>query len=210
MWPRLCAPVVGWPHQTIADTRPHQRKLNTMERQITLIALFAALIAVLGLVPKFTLASGIPITAQGMGIMLCGTVLGARRGALAVLLFLGLVALGLPLLAGGRGGLGVFAGPTVGFLIGFPIAAFVTGWITQAMRGTPVFPAALIAAILGGILVLYIPGILGMAAMLDMTVTQASLSMAPFIPGDLIKAGLAAALTASLYKARPTSVLSRS
>jgi biotin transport system substrate-specific component len=180
-----------------------------MERQITLIALFAALIAVLGLVPKFTLASGIPITAQGMGIMLCGTVLGARRGALAVLLFLGLVALGLPLLAGGRGGLGVFAGPTVGFLIGFPIAAFVAGLITERLRKAPVFPAALLAAVLGGIVVLYIPGILGMMVMLNLTLKQAAISMLPFIPGDVIKAGLAAALTASLYKARPASVLSR-
>lgn len=180
-----------------------------MERQIALIALFAALIAVLGLVPKFTLASGIPITAQGMGIMLCGTVLGARRGALAVLLFLGLVALGLPLLAGGRGGLGVFAGPTVGFLVGFPIAAFATGWIMERMRGAAVVPAALIAAILGGIVVLYIPGIAGMVAMLDLTPAQATLSMAPFIPGDLVKAGLTAALTAALYRARPESVLSR-
>lgn len=180
-----------------------------MERQIALIALFAALIAVLGLVPKFTLASGIPITAQGMGIMLCGTVLGARRGALAVLLFLALVALGLPLLAGGRGGLGVFAGPTVGFLVGFPIAAFATGWIMERMRGAAVFPAALIAAILGGIVVLYIPGIAGMVAMLDLTPVQATVSMAPFIPGDLIKAGLTAALTSALYRARPGSVLSR-
>ena len=73
-----------------------------MERSVTLIALFAALIAALGLVPKFTLAAGVPITAQTLGVMLCGTVLGARRGGLAVLLFLALVALGLPLLAGGR------------------------------------------------------------------------------------------------------------
>ena len=63
-----------------------------MEKNIVIIALFAALIAALGLVPKFTLASGIPITAQSMGIMLCGTVLGSRRGAKAVLLFLLLVA----------------------------------------------------------------------------------------------------------------------
>ena len=99
---------------------------QTMERNITLIALFAALIAALGLVPKFDLASGVPITAQSMGVMLAGTILGARRGALAVLLVLFLVALGLPLLAGGRGGLGVFAGPTVGFLIGWPVARWTS------------------------------------------------------------------------------------
>ena len=78
-----------------------------MEKSLTHIALFAALIAALGLVPKLDLMSGVPISAQSLGIMLCGTVLGARKGALAVLLFLGLVAIGLPLLAGGRGGLGV-------------------------------------------------------------------------------------------------------
>ena len=102
-----------------------------MERSLTHIALFAALIAALGLVPRIDLAAGVPITAQSLGIMLCGTVLGARKGALAVLLFLLLVALGLPLLAGGRGGLGVFAGPSVGYLVGFPIAAFVAGWVME-------------------------------------------------------------------------------
>ena len=59
-----------------------------MERSLTHIALFAALVAILGLVPQITLATGVPITAQSLGIMLCGTVLGAKRGALAVLLFL--------------------------------------------------------------------------------------------------------------------------
>ena len=73
-----------------------------MERNIAYIALFAALITVLGLVPRIELAAGVPITAQSLGIMLCGTVLGARRGALAVLLFLALLAVGLPLLSGGR------------------------------------------------------------------------------------------------------------
>ena len=102
-----------------------------MERSLSHIALFAALIAVLGFVPQVMLPFGVPITAQSLGIMLCGTVLGAKRGALAVLLFLALVAVGLPLLSGGRGGLGVFASPTVGFLLGFPVAAFVAGLITE-------------------------------------------------------------------------------
>ena len=65
-----------------------------MEKKIVLVSLFAALIAVLGLAPKVMLASGVPITAQSMGIMLCGTVLGAQRGALAVLLFITLTASG--------------------------------------------------------------------------------------------------------------------
>ena len=89
-----------------------------MERSLTLIALFAALVAALGLIPQLTLAFGVPITAQSLGIMLCGTILGAKRGGLAALLFVGLVALGLPLLAGGRGGPGMFATGSAGYLVG--------------------------------------------------------------------------------------------
>lgn len=174
-----------------------------MERNITLIALFAALIAALGLIPKFDFAFGVPITAQSMGIMLAGTVLGAKRGALAVLLFLGLVALGLPLLAGGRGGLGVFAGPTVGFLIGFPVAAFVTGALAQgwASKGGFILPA--LAAIVGGVVVLYVFGIVGFALVTGKGLAASTAIMAVFIPGDAIKAVLAGLITQGLRKARP-------
>ena len=76
-------------------------------RDLVRIALFAAVIGALGLLPKFDLplAGGVPITAQSLGVMLAGIFLGPRNGALAVLLFLFVVALGVPLLAGGRGGL---------------------------------------------------------------------------------------------------------
>ena len=77
------------------------------------------MVAALGLVPAFTPPGfAVPITAQSLGVMLAGSILGARRGALSLVLLLVLVAVGLPLLAGGRGGLGVFAGPSVGFLLG--------------------------------------------------------------------------------------------
>ncbi|PWE33771.1 BioY family transporter [Maritimibacter sp. 55A14] len=180
-----------------------------MERNVALIALFAALIAALGLIPQLVLPFGVPVTAQSLGVMLCGTVLGARRGALAVLLFLLLVALGLPLLAGGRGGLGVFAGPTVGFLVGFPMAAFTAGLIMERWRAVPVLWAAIAGSILGGIVVLYIPGIIGLALVAGMTLPAASAAMLPFIPGDLVKAGLTGVITAGLARARPDSLLSR-
>ncbi len=181
-----------------------------MERNLTLVALFAALIAALALVPKFTLGFGVPITAQTLGVMLCGTVLGARRGALAVLLFLVLVALGLPLLAGGRGGLGVFVAPSAGFLIGWPVAAFVTGWCMERWRNLSIGRAAGIASAVGGIAVLYVFGISGLMIALDKSALQASALVAAFIPGDLIKAVLAGFITSGLARARPNSVLSRS
>ncbi len=180
-----------------------------MERNVAKIALFTALIAALGLIPQLTLAFGVPITAQSLGVMLCGTVLGARHGGYAALLFVGLVALGLPLLAGGRGGLGLFTAPTAGFLIGFPVAAFVTGFVMERLRGFAVGWAAGIAAVLGGVITLYIFGIAGLSIVLDKSAIEAAMLVTAFIPGDMIKAVLAGLITAALFRARPHSVLSR-
>lgn len=180
-----------------------------MERNLSHIALFAALIAVLGFVPQIMLPFGVPITAQSLGIMLCGTVLGAKRGALAVLLFLLLVAIGLPLLSGGRGGLGVFASPTMGFLIGFPVAAFVAGLVTERLPA-PVGWAAGVGAFVGGVVVLYVFGVSGLAFMLDKTLSEAALMVTAFLPGDMIKVVLAGLVTHSIARMRPGVLLSRS
>ena len=180
-----------------------------MERNLTMIALFAALIAALGLIPALTLGFGVPISAQSLGVMLCGTVLGAKRGALAVLLFVLLVALGLPLLAGGRGGLGVFAAPSAGFIVGFPVAAFVTGLVMERWQTAPLGIVAGVASVIGGIGVIYGCGIIGMSIVLDKTLGEAALLVTAFLPGDAIKAIVAGALTGALAKARPASVLSR-
>ncbi len=182
--------------------------MNT-ERNVAQIALFTALIAALGLIPQLTLAFGVPVTAQSLGIMLCGTVLGARRGGYAALLFVGLVAIGLPLLSGGRGGLGVFTSPAAGFLIGFPVAAFCTGFVMERLSRLGVVWAAGIAAVIGGVLVLYAFGIVGMSVVLGRTLGEAALLVAAFIPGDLLKAVLTGLITAALYRARPDSVFSR-
>lgn len=174
-----------------------------MERNIALVALFAALIAALGLVPQFALPFGVPITAQSMGVMLAGTILGARRGALAVLLFLFLVTLGLPLLSGGRGGPGVFAGPTAGFLFGFPVAAFVTGWLAERWRGGPAVVMPALAAMAGGVVVLYAFGISGFAFVTSRSLAEAAGVMWVFVPGDVIKAALTGVLTQAILRARP-------
>ncbi len=205
-WPKPCAPGAA---SIVTPETGLLPKEHLLERNTVLIALFAALIAVLGLIPKISLGFGVPITAQSLGVMLCGTVLGARRGALATLLFLLLVALGLPLLAGGRGGLGLFVSPTVGFLVGWPVAAFVTGLIVERAKGLPLLPAAILGAFVGGIVVLYAFGIVGMAVTLDKSLGEAAMLATPFIPGDLIKAALAGFVTSALARARPASVLSR-
>ena len=179
-----------------------------MEKTLTHIALFAALIAALGFVPGLMLPGGVPITAQSLGIMLAGTVLGSWRGALAVLLFLLLVAIGLPALTGGRGGLGVFAGPSVGFLIGFPIAAFIAGLVVERWSA-PVLISAGLGAAIGGIVVLYPLGALGWALMLDKTMAEVQIFLLGFLPGDLVKVILAGFITSAIAQMRPGALLSR-
>lgn len=180
-----------------------------MDRDIVFIALFAAFIAALGFIPPLVLGFGVPITAQSLGVMLCGTVLGSKRGGLAVLLFLILVLIGLPLLSGGRGGIGLLVTPSVGFLLAWPVAAFVTGFIVEKVRSLPIGVVATLASIVGGILVLYAFGILGLAMNLGKSIPEAALLVLAFIPGDLAKAVIAGVITAALFKARPHSILSR-
>lgn len=179
-----------------------------MERNLTHVALFAAMIAALGLIPRFEIFPGLGITAQSMGVMLCGTILGARLGGLAAGLFVLVLLLGLPIWAGGAGGIGLLATAKVGFIIGFPFAAFATGWVMTRLP-LPVSYSAFLAAILGGMAVLYAFGIPGMAWGLGKSLTEAAVIALGFVPGDLVKAVLTAGITATIAKARPQALLSR-
>lgn len=186
-------------------------------KDLVYVALFAAIVAVLGLIPKIHLISGVPITAQSLGVMLAGGILGARRGGLALLVFLVLVLAGLPLLAGGRGGLGLLAGPSGGFLLAFPLGAWCVGWFYQRhyqnlnqplgmplslSSGLPLsLPRAILYNLLGGALLLYVIGIPWMALVGGFGVKQSALLMLPFIPGDVIKAVLAAMLAVAVNRA---------
>jgi biotin transport system substrate-specific component len=174
-----------------------------MERNIAQISLFAAMIAALGLVPPIMLGFGVPISAQSLGVMLAGAVLGARKGAGAAALLLLLVAIGLPLMSGGRGGLGVFFSPTGGFALGFPFAAFVTGLIVEHVRVRPVGLAVVLGSIFGGILVLYTFGVVGLSIVTQKNLMEALALVAVFIPGDIAKAVIAGVLVQSLARVRP-------
>jgi len=170
-------------------------------RDIVLVALFAALIAVLGLVPKVDLPflAGVPITVQTLGVMLAGLFLGPRRGALAVLLLVFMVLLGAPFLSGGRGGLGVLFGPTAGFLLGWIPGAFLVGFVFilfQRMAPAKVLINAFLACLVGGVVVIYAVGIPVLAWRAAMPIDQAVAVSLAFIPGDLLKAALAAGLVA--------------
>lgn len=173
---------------------------HSTSTDLALIASFAALIGVLGIVPPIMVGLPVPITLQTMGVMLAGLILGARRGALAVLVFLALVAVGLPLLSGGRGGLGVFAGPSAGYLVGFVLGAYVTGWVMERLANrVHLVAAALTAAVVGGIAAVYLFGI----PVLVWRTGADPLASLVFLPGDLLKAALATAVAVGVRRALP-------
>lgn len=181
----------------------HTSPVNA-SRDVALMAVFAGIIAALGLIPAVPAFGGaVPITAQSLGIMLAGAILGPRRGAMAVVLFLALVALGLPLLAGGRGGLGVFAGPSFGYLIGFPVAAFVVGALTYAARSPYRLASGVVATVVGGVVVLNVLGIIGLMARADLSFSAAGTAAAVFIPGDVLKAVVCALVARGVHTAYP-------
>jgi len=167
------------------------------------IAVFAAIIAILGLPGSINLADGVPITAQTMGVMLAGAVLGKWRGAAAVFLFEILVALGFPLLSGGRGGLAVFAGPSAGFLIGWIFGAFVIGQIAYRTTTRPRVFTIVIGMLIGGIGVVYLFGIPVMAAVTGMNLFAAAAAASVYMPGDVIKVILSTIIVIGLWRAYP-------
>jgi biotin transport system substrate-specific component len=169
-------------------------------RTIVRAALFAALIAILGLVPRMDvpIAAGVPITAQTLGVMLAGLLLGARVGAISVLLFLLVVALGAPLLSGGRGGIGVFFGPTAGYLVGWVFGAAAVGGLMRKLPIRSVFFRALVACLIGGVFVIYLFGIPYLALAARLSLDKALLAGLVFLPGDVLKA-IAAAIVARSY-----------
>lgn len=179
-------------------------------RDLALIASFAALVAVLGLPGSLPLfGNAVPVTLQTLGVMLAGSVLGWRRGFLALAVFLALVAAGLPWLAGGRGGLGVFAGPSVGYLIGWPLGAAVVGWLVE--RQLPAYPVwwGLVANVVGGIGVVYLLGIPLQAQVLGTSVTSVAIAAMVFLPGDAAKAVVATLVAAGVHKGYPVHPASR-
>ncbi|MBD7980877.1 biotin transporter BioY [Oerskovia sp. Sa2CUA9] len=148
--------------------------------------------------------NAVPITLQTLGVMLAGALLGAWRGALAMLTFLALVAAGLPLLSGGRGGPAVFVGPSVGYLIGFVAGAAVVGLIVERFR-TLTFWRVLVASVVGGMLVMYALGIPLQALVTGFPLQTVATGSLMYLPGDLLKAVIAASVTVGVVRAYPAA-----
>src|SRR5688500_11087466 len=160
-------------------------------RSFGLVIVFSLFIAACA---QFVIPIGaVPITGQTFAVLLTGALLGSRLGAAAVIAYLIEGAVGLPFFAGGGSGIVRVMGPTGGYLIAFPAAAFVSG----ALAGSgwdKRYHTAVVAMALSSLVIL----MTGWASYTIITNTPADVSfklaVLRFIPGDIIKLALAAAV----------------
>lgn len=176
-------------------------------QKLAYISLFAALMGVLGLFPAIPLGfTPVPITPQSLGVILTGSILGARLGpkyaAYSQMLFLLLVAMGLPLLSGGRGGFGVFLAPSGGYLIGYIVGAYVIGYLCYRMKEAKLFKL-IVVNVFGGMVVVYLFGIPFQAMMMNISFWEAFIINLAFLPGDFTKVIIGSIFAIKLQKTIP-------
>jgi biotin transport system substrate-specific component len=188
-----------------------RRRWNATD--LGLIAVFAALVAGAALVPGLAVNGfGVPITFQTLAVMLTGLVLGPGRGFAAVGLYTLLGLAGLPIFSQGRSGLGILAGPSAGYIIAFPIAAGIVGWLaTVVIRRTTKVRALwlFLSATVTSVVVVHSLGVAGIALNTKATLEQAFLSDLVFYPGDIVKNILAAVIAVALHRAFPDILVRR-
>jgi biotin transport system substrate-specific component len=180
---------------TLADLLPLER-LAPVVRDVALIVAGAALTAVSAQVAFTVPWTPVPYTLQTGAVLLVGTALGSIRGGVSILLYVLVGAVGLPVFADGRSGLGAASGgitPTLGYLLGFVVAAALVGWLAER-RWDRSSPSAAGLMLLGSA-VIYAIGVLILAVVLGLPpLTAVWEGAAVFVPWDLAKVAAAALL----------------
>ncbi|MDR1711616.1 MAG: biotin transporter BioY [Propionibacteriaceae bacterium] len=186
---------------------------NSPAVDLALVAVFAALLAVFAVVPGIPMpGSTVPITLQTLGVLLAGLVLGPWRGFLAVVLYLIVGFAGVPVFASGTGGLAVFTSMSIGYLVAFPVAALVAGWLAaffvrRGFKGRYVWLT--VAAAVGSFLIIDPAGIAGMMFVGQTDFLTAFAWNLPFVLGDAVKCFAAAAIAVAVNKAFPVLLAAR-
>lgn len=138
----------------------------------------------------------VPIVLTNLFVLLAGLLLGSRWGLTSMLLYLFSGAIGIPVFAGGKGGLAHFFGPTGGYLLGYPLAAWMTGLISEHSKKDL---RTEIGAVSIGSLMIYAAGIPWLKGVTSFSWDKALIvGMVPFIPGDVLKAAGAVILARAL------------
>lgn len=177
-------------------------------QSVALVAVFTALLVAAAVVPGIPVGGfGVPITLQTLAVMLTGLVLGPVRGGLAVLLYLVLGFVGLPVFSRGQSGLQVLTGPTAGYLVSFLVAAVVLGLaarhtVRRARPGLWV-PLLLAGSVVTTVVVVHALGVAGLMVNLDLPFSAAVSADLPFLPGDLVKDVVAVLAAVAVHRAFP-------
>ncbi len=159
----------------------------------------AAGVVLMALLSQLRLQIGpVPMTGQTLGVLLIGAAYGFGLGGLTMLAYLLVGGLGLGVFSGGAAGWAVFTGATAGYLLGFPVAAAVVGFLAQRGFDRRVNTTAL--AMLIGNLIIYLPGLLWLNRFAPDWPTTLQWGLVPFIPGDVLKLLLAALLLPTAWR----------
>jgi biotin transport system substrate-specific component len=198
---------------TGAQALPAASARSSVATDVALVATFAAFIAVCALLPAIPVGGiAVPITLQTFGVMLAGVVLGPRRGALAVLLYLAVGLAGLPIFAQGTGGLGAIGKVSFGYLVAFPIAAAIAGALVtlgRRVRSRRLPFVVFGAAMAGSLLATHPIGITVLAWRAAMSPAEAVAAGAVFLPGDVVKNAAVAVVATAVFRAFPDMLRSR-
>jgi len=143
----------------------------------------------------------VPITAQTFAVLFAGIVLGRYWGGLSMLIYIAIGLVGVPWFAGMTSGIGILFGASGGFLVGFVLAALVVGHLSDRYVRVRSFMPMLTLLLFANFILIYVPGVIGLAAFMYVangTVpgvwTLLAMGVLPFVIGDLVKIGGAAAL----------------
>jgi biotin transport system substrate-specific component len=188
------------------------RKTSTTT-DLALIATFAALIAVCSVSAALPIGlNGVPVTLQVFAVFLAGAVLGMKRGFLAVLLYLAVGAAGLPIFAGGTSGIAPFTGPSAGYLVSFPIAAALIGFLVERARHRGLAVTAAVVGVAGiiGEFVVYALGSLGLIVFAGLSKQAGFKGALAYVPADLAKVVAVAIVAAAVHRAFPALLSKRS
>ncbi|MGH7458771.1 MAG: biotin transporter BioY [Longimicrobiaceae bacterium] len=161
-------------------------------RRLAALLFFSAATAVAAKVALPLPGTPVPFTFQPLVVLLAGGLLGARFGAASQAVYLLAGAAGLPVFAAG-GGAAYLLGPTGGYLVSYPVAAWVVGWICATAPGT----SRALAGTLAGLAVIYLGGASWLAAT-GLPGRALATGVLPFLLADLVKALLAALATSRL------------
>jgi biotin transport system substrate-specific component len=159
---------------------------------------YAALMAALTAVGAYIAIpiGPVPIVLQNLFVMLAGLLLGGRWGVISIGVYLVAGAVGLPVFAGGTGGVGKFVGPTGGYLLGYVPAVYLIGMISEKGRGRVIVD---VLAMVAGSAIVYAFGVPWLKVITGMSLSKAmAVGMLPFLIGDIIKIAAAVPIVRAL------------